>query len=120
MEDTGGKLHGYEIKYGKSKEIDARILFRPEVARYVKETRWHASQRNQPQPDGSLVVEMHLSGTRELKSWLLSFGRHAEVLAPPELRAEMREELQQAHEAYGEPISGGSPEIKTPVGESQA
>ena len=86
--------------YHGDREIGVRIHFTPAVARYVEETRWHASQSNRRQEDGGLIVEMRLSSTVELKSWLLGFGRHAEVLEPVELRDEMREELRQALEAY--------------------
>ena len=52
------------------------------------------------QKDGSLVAEFELDGTREIKAWILSFGRHAEVLGPAELRSEMGEELGEAMVRY--------------------
>ena len=42
---------------------------------------------------GRLVIEFDLTTTEELLHWLLSFGRHAEVISPPTLRAEMTSEL---------------------------
>ena len=51
-----------------------------------------ASNRNYPsqkittQEDGSLLAEFDLDGTEEIKRWVMSFGRHAEVLGPEELR----------------------------------
>ena len=37
----------------------------------------YPSQQMQPHRDGSLTVEFRLSGTEEIKSWILSFGRGA-------------------------------------------
>lgn len=73
--------------------ITVRIRFDSTVARYVEESRWHDSQRLEPRADGSLLVEFTLFETIELKRWVLSFGRHAEVLKPKELREEISEEV---------------------------
>jgi len=53
-----------------------------------------------PQRDGSLLAELRLSSTAELKPWILSFGPAAEVLEPPSLREEIAAELEQMLTAY--------------------
>jgi proteasome accessory factor B len=73
-------------------DMAVKVRFLPPVARYVLEGRWHASQKLTRQRDGSVLAEFRLSTTEEIKRWLLSFGRNAEVLAPEELRQEMAEE----------------------------
>ena len=55
-----------------------------------------------PQKDASLLAEFRLGTTEELKRWLLGFGRHAEVLAPEELREEIAEELKELLSKYME------------------
>jgi predicted DNA-binding transcriptional regulator YafY len=69
------------------------VVFSRDVARYVSESQWHASQQLTTLPNGRVQARFSLSNTTELKSWLLSFGRHAEVIAPESLRREMREEI---------------------------
>ena len=66
--------------------VHVRIRFAPTVARYVQESNWHPSQEITPQEDGSLLAEFDLDGTEEIKRWVLSFGRYAEVLEPEVLR----------------------------------
>jgi predicted DNA-binding transcriptional regulator YafY len=73
--------------------VHVKIHFSAEVARYVQEKTWHPSQKLKPQKDGSLLAEFDLDGTEEIKRWILSFGRHAEVLEPGELREQTRQEL---------------------------
>ncbi|MBN1854711.1 MAG: WYL domain-containing protein, partial [Pirellulales bacterium] len=51
-----------------------------------------ASQKLTPQADRSLLAEFDLSNTEEIKRWLLSFGRHAEVIQPKTLRNEIADE----------------------------
>ena len=69
-----------------------RVRFSREVARFVREKRWHPSERLTDNPDGSLGWEADLGDLTELRSWLLSFGRHAQVLEPVCLREAIRTE----------------------------
>jgi len=82
-------------------DVHVKVRFSPEVARYVQEKKWHASQKLTPQKDGSLIAEFDLDGTEEIQRWLLSFGRHAEVAEPKELRDELTEELRTLLSQYG-------------------
>jgi predicted DNA-binding transcriptional regulator YafY len=92
-------------------DVAVRVRFAPEAARYVKEGQWHASQRLRPLRDGSLLAEFRLSSTEELKRWLLSFGRRAEVLSPPALRQELADEAAAiARQHAGPPLAGALPE----------
>lgn len=80
--------------------IRVRVRFAADVARYVQEKRWHASQKLTPQPDRSVIAEFELRATEELKAWVLSFGPKAEVLEPESLRQEIAQEVAQLHEMY--------------------
>ncbi len=39
--------------------------------------------------DGSVVLHLEVTNTAALRSWLFELGDHAEVLGPPEVRAEV-------------------------------
>lgn len=86
--------------YQDTGDVNVTIRFSSEVARYVEESNWHSSQQCEPQPDGSLLVRLNLSGTTEVKSWVLSFGRHAEVLEPAALREAIRNEMADCLKRY--------------------
>jgi predicted DNA-binding transcriptional regulator YafY len=75
-------------------DVCIKVHFSKDVARYVSEAKWHESQKLLPQKDGSLVAEFQLSDTEEIKRWIMSFGRHAMVLEPEELRRDVLEEVQ--------------------------
>ena len=77
------------------------IRFSPAVAKRAAETRWHPSQELEHQPDGSLIWRGLIAGMREIKIWILGWGADAEVLDPPELRADIAAELRKAADAYG-------------------
>jgi len=81
-------------------DVRVKIHFSAEVARYVQEGQWHRTQQLAPQPDGTVLAEFHLDGTEEIKRWVLSFGRHAEVLEPEDLREEMADELTATRDRY--------------------
>lgn len=81
-------------------DVQVCIRFSPQVSQYVRESNWHASQKLEDQPGGGLLLHLQLSDTTEIKSWVLSFGAHAEVLSPPELRTELMKEVRLLAEAY--------------------
>jgi predicted DNA-binding transcriptional regulator YafY len=80
--------------------VYARIWISPDQARYVLERRIPGLESRTENADGSLVLEIETSGWWDLKQWILGFGAEAEVLDPPELREEMRAELERACGRY--------------------
>ena len=57
-------------------------------------------QRISADAEGRVVVEFEAAGQMELVSWILSYGIHAEVLEPPELRKEVRRQVKEMREMY--------------------
>jgi predicted DNA-binding transcriptional regulator YafY len=84
-------------------EVCVKVRFLPAVARYVGEATWHPSQKLTRQRDGSVVAEFTLDGTEEIKRWIMSFGKCAQVLEPEELRHEIIQELREAVLGHEEP-----------------
>jgi len=69
--------------------VDVVLRFDAAVAARVQEATWHASQRVELEPDGSLLWRGRVPGTIEIRLWILSWGQQVEVLGPPELRADV-------------------------------
>jgi proteasome accessory factor B len=80
--------------------ICVKVRFSSAVARYVQESKWHASQQLTTQKDGSLLAEFQLSTTQEIKRWILSFGREAVVMEPMSLAGEIHCEATEMVQAY--------------------
>jgi predicted DNA-binding transcriptional regulator YafY len=53
--------------------------------------------------DGSVEVELSVTSPEALRSYVLGFLEHAEVIAPPELRADIVAWLQAVADAEGTP-----------------
>ncbi len=70
-------------------DVEVILRFSPAVAGRVAETRWHPSQALEPGDDGSLGWRARVSGTLEIRSWILGWGADVEVLAPAGLRDEV-------------------------------
>lgn len=81
------------------------IRFDAQVARYVTERKWHASQQLKKQRDGSLLAEFHLGDLREFKAWLLSFGEHAEIIEPQSLKTDVVATIRRMAEVYGTEVT---------------
>jgi proteasome accessory factor B len=73
-------------------DVHVVVRFSSTVARYVEESKWHASQKLTVQKDGCLLAEFDLDGTEEIMRWIMSFGKHAVVIEPEELAKEIAEE----------------------------
>jgi proteasome accessory factor B len=78
-----------------------QIRFHPRLAPYIKERTWHPSQRLTDRADGSVVMTMDVCDDYSLRSWILSFGRSARVLAPAQLVEWISDELDHAGRQYG-------------------
>jgi predicted DNA-binding transcriptional regulator YafY len=56
--------------------------FEAEVAEYVRERRWHPSQRVVSLEGGKIRLHLDVADTPELHSWILGFGPGARILSP--------------------------------------
>jgi len=77
-----------------------KVRFDSELAHMVKDRIWKTGQKLSVAGDGSVLLEFEASGSMEILAWLLSYGRHAEILEPPELRREMRRQVKGLREIY--------------------
>jgi predicted DNA-binding transcriptional regulator YafY len=81
-------------------ETEVVLRFAPSVSARVREATWHPSQEVREGPDGSLEWRARVAGTIEVRLWILSWGDEVEVLAPPELRADVAATLGRAAARY--------------------
>ncbi len=91
---------GYGIYAGKA-DKRAVLKFNPARAQYVSLERWHTKQTFKWLDDGSYVLEVPYSKDQELVMDVLRYGADVEVLAPPELRKRVAEQLCVAAKIYG-------------------
>ena len=89
-------------------EVDVLLRFAPTVAGRVGEATWHPTQRVQPEPDGSLLWRATVSGTIEIRLWVLSWGDEVEVLAPESLRDDVAATWRRAAARYEAPRGTGA------------
>ena len=80
--------------------VTVRLRFDASVARRVRESVWHRSQRLDELPDGRVELAMEVAGTVEVRPWVLGWGGSVEVLEPPELRALVAQAVRDAADRY--------------------
>ena len=71
-------------------EFNVVIRFDAFAAGYIREKRWHASQELRELKGGGVELRMKLSSLAEVQRWVLSWGGHAEAVAPKELADDVR------------------------------
>lgn len=84
---------------GKS-SVMIRIWFDEFGARLVRERRWHPSQKIKELANGEIELTLKLGSMEEIARWILSWGEHARVLAPEELRQKIRRTAQKVSSVY--------------------
>ncbi len=71
----------------------AKLRFAPSRARWVAQERWHPDQRGRAEADGSYVLEVPYTDSRELMMDILKYGSEVEVLGPASLVATVAGEI---------------------------
>ena len=84
LRDSFG-VHSGEGEYEVVIQFDAR------VADYVREKKWHESQRLRELKTGGVELTLKLSSLVEIARWVLGWGGDATVVKPPELLESIRE-----------------------------
>jgi proteasome accessory factor B len=81
------------------------LRFPAAAADYLREKKWHESQQLRDLPDGGVEVSFRLSGLTEVQRWVLSWGGHCQVVAPPELVAAVRQAAKRILQQHQQPDS---------------
>jgi predicted DNA-binding transcriptional regulator YafY len=77
-----------------------RISFDAFVAPLVQERHWHPSQKVKQLRNGGIEFSLTLGNLEEIERWILSWGRHAKVLAPPELKERIAKTVSTLADTY--------------------
>jgi predicted DNA-binding transcriptional regulator YafY len=91
------------VNSGPAERVE--IAFASRVAPYIRARVWHPSQQLRDMPDGSLTLTMEVCHDWALRSWILSWGPFARVLAPDALASDILTDLDGARRQYGAPNS---------------
>ncbi len=78
----------------------ALLRFTPQRARWVAEEQWHPDQQGSWLDDGSYQLSLPYGDSRELVLDILRYGPDVEVMAPEELRCEIKARLIAALQQY--------------------
>ena len=87
--------------FNDDKKIKVRMRFEKRSAGYIKEKTWHRSQIiKENKKDGSVILEMTVNSSDEIKHWVLSWGRSCTLLSPKTLVEEIKSDLKSTLKNY--------------------
>lgn len=92
------KIFQAEVGNGNPKLVV--IWFNATTAPYIRERRWHPTQKINEHSDGSITLQMQVTGLNEIKRWVLGYGKGAVVKEPPELVALVKGEVEEMSKHY--------------------
>ncbi|MGE0591096.1 MAG: helix-turn-helix transcriptional regulator [Vicinamibacterales bacterium] len=107
--DVAGDVFGNSLGVNTGPAVTVELEFAPEAAGYVRARVWHPSQEIRDLPGGGLALTMRVCHDWALRSWVLGWGAHVRVAAPPALVADIERDLHEAAKRYagGEGASPG-------------
>lgn len=91
MGSTWGMMRG-----NATPPVDVVLQFDRDAGQWVSEEFWHSSQQFEPQPDGTMLVRLHIALTPEFINWLQYYGKRVRVVEPDHLRVQLVEAYQAA------------------------
>jgi predicted DNA-binding transcriptional regulator YafY len=94
-----GESFGVFTKPTKTKHT-VRIVFDAFAALRIEERQWHPSQKIKQLRDGDIELSLTLGNLEEIERWILSWGSHAQVLAPAELKERIGKTVSALAETY--------------------
>jgi predicted DNA-binding transcriptional regulator YafY len=80
----------FGVQSGKGRHVVV-IRFDARVADYIREKKWHASQKLFDLKNGRVELRFELSSLQEIERWVLGWGGDAQVLRPRELAEAVQE-----------------------------
>lgn len=99
-ERIGNEVFANSLGVNTGPAAQVEVEFEARVAPYVRARVWHASQQLRETAGGALVLSMNVCHDWALRSWILSWGPFARVLAPAALAKELRSDLRAATNRY--------------------
>ncbi len=102
----------FQVEAG-DKPVEVMIHFAAKVAPYIRERRWHQSQKIIEHEDQSLSLQMTVPGLAEIKRWVMSYGADATIKQPPELVEMICVELERMQSSYAFLLKRDDPHATT-------
>jgi predicted DNA-binding transcriptional regulator YafY len=92
----------------RPRDLAIRVLFDPQVARWVRESRFYFVVAEEERPEG-LLVTLAVRQESEALQWLLGWGARAQVLEPDSLRRRIAAEAQSMLRNYQAELPSPTP-----------
>jgi len=86
--------------FANSKSEHVVLEFSKSVGPFIKERKWHSSQRVTSKQDGQIECHLEVAISPELIQWVLGFGAEVKVLEPVSLQNEIRSKASKILEMY--------------------
>lgn len=83
---------------GKKEEVV--LLFKKDIADYIKHRLWHPSQQIEEQKNGSIILKMDVAINEEIIKWILGYGERIKVIKPERLRNIIKNEAEMTAAQY--------------------
>lgn len=92
--------HSFQAEHSYEPAVEIVLQFDAYQAPYIRERIWHPSQQIEELADGEIIVRYFTGAISAMKRWIMSYGSHVRVLAPPSLAKSIIDEFHSSLAAY--------------------
>ena len=97
-------------------DLEVVVDFDKWAGELVRERKWHRSQKLGDLPDGGVRLHLRLNNLAEVERWILSWGIHATVQQPQQLRESIRSASEKLASRYTEEAAQNSAPLRSADG----
>ncbi|MFL0194527.1 helix-turn-helix transcriptional regulator [Clostridium sp. WILCCON 0269] len=81
-------------------KIKVVIKFNKEIVNFIQHTKWHINQNINELQSGSILFTLYVDDIKDVKQWIMGFGKNAEIIEPEELRQSVKLEVEELYKKY--------------------
>ncbi|MFH1729795.1 MAG: WYL domain-containing protein [Pseudomonadota bacterium] len=96
---------GFNSYRGEEESIKYKIWFDKTVAAYVKDRKWHRTQKEKDLKNRDVIITFKSRGKKAVKRWVMGYGDKAKILEPKEIATEIKDEISNILKLYGKDSS---------------
>ncbi|EJO5348412.1 WYL domain-containing protein [Clostridium botulinum] len=81
-------------------KIKVELKFSKNIAGFIKNNKWYINEEIEEVENGEVIFKVYVENLKEIKMWILGFGKDVQVLKPKELKIQLIKDIAELNNIY--------------------